>query len=1090
MALTIARSVLSGAIYKIVMTGFVESGTATSGTLTTLTDTSKSRVVNADAGRCIYIHTGTGTGAVGWVSSNTATVWTVEAFYLPDFQGGVTKISPDNTSQYGLLGTDADVYAAAVAGGWGSVTLTGNTYYFSDCLYIGDGTNKTGIQFTNSVQFGVYGTPRAFASAANTAVVLGRRTKTKSTRNGVTLLQYCTRADSTGSGYGANFGAQWDDLAGYVYVYGSTLKSKLHNVPTPNTVYAAFMLPYKFDFLQSSVDADGFGMFGTILGAFSRSNITNGQGLPLPMWLYSPNVKFDDVVIYASYQGLRIAYNYNGELKNCNLLDNTYPVHLYGAIDDSTKFSGLLRLINTQADLTAILVDTYVTGSIQKEYEWGLNANDGTNPIAGVKVFATNVSGTEVVNTVTDASGNIPTQSIIVQKRTGYAGALTSHAPHTYGFRKYGYFSDGATKTLTSKTDDGVKLRVNPYVVASEATAAAMTGITITSNATSLSSSHSLQDIYDRGQYLSQQSFITEPWTTSDGITFVQSAGRVFTPGAYADWTGKRLAGGTVAFGTPGTTSPRIGTITVQFTAAGSYVMTGADFGGTVTLTNTSGGAVTVELPAGVDYVNTGPSITIVEPQVYQSISVAGGIAGTRLQIFDLSGRGELYNGVPSSWPFTWTDSVPYAADIRFRVRAGKVGKLLVTQEAGTATLSSPAVGFLLAQTDAAIYNSKDIDGSGVSGIAIDDGNLIIELSSGTLVSTTRGFKLRVDAWKLFAYASWWETTEEGIRDEVQTVDAPDGGNIRIYSMGLKNTTSPSYTVEVYGAYVVDAVTGHSSELIDPSGGNICFAPDHVVVQYVNLAPDTAVVTGNMADMPAQVQAGLTAQGLTTTRAAKLDNLDAAVSTASGATSAEIWANATRTLTADPGAAAHATTQAAISALPTLATMEASTLAKDATVLTRLASADYTAPDNAGIAALPTLVEMEASTLAKDATVLTRLAAADYTEPDNTAIAAIDNRLPDLPAAAGEYTLGMSAILTGVNAIPTDPLRVGNYVAPDNAGIAALPTLAEIEAGALATVKAKTDALTVTSGAVDANIKSVRGQPITGTGSESDPWGP
>jgi hypothetical protein len=70
----------------------------------------------------------------------------------------------------------------------------------------------------------------------------------------------------------------------------------------------------------------------------------------------------------------------------------------------------------------------------------------------------------------------------------------------------------------------------------------------------------------------------------------------------------------------------------------------------------------------------------------------------------------------------------------------------------------------------------------------------------------------------------------------------------------------------------------------------------------------------------------------------------------------------------------------------------------------------------------------------------------------------------------------MSAILAGVNAIPADPLRAGDYVAPDNASIAA--------------VKAKTDALTISAGAVDANIKAVNGQVITGTGAESDPWGP
>lgn len=46
-----------------------------------------------------------------------------------------------------------------------------------------------------------------------------------------------------------------------------------------------------------------------------------------------------------------------------------------------------------------------------------------------------------------------------------------------------------------------------------------------------------------------------------------------------------------------------------------------------------------------------------------------------------------------------------------------------------------------------------------------------------------------------------------------------------------------------------------------------------------------------------------------------------------------------------------------LSTLPTLSEIEASTLAKESTVLSRLADADYVAPDNAGIAAIPSASE-------------------------------------------------------------------------------------------------------------------------------------
>ena len=46
-------------------------------------------------------------------------------------------------------------------------------------------------------------------------------------------------------------------------------------------------------------------------------------------------------------------------------------------------------------------------------------------------------------------------------------------------------------------------------------------------------------------------------------------------------------------------------------------------------------------------------------------------------------------------------------------------------------------------------------------------------------------------------------------------------------------------------------------------------------------------------------------------------------------------------------------------------------LAKEATVASRLAAADYIAPDNAGISALPTLAEMLAGGVAKESTLAT-----------------------------------------------------------------------------------------------------------------------
>lgn len=736
---------------------------------------------------------------------------------------------------------------------------------------------------------------------------------------------------------------------------------------------------------------------------------------------------------------------------------------------------------------------------------WSLNYTTG---LVGDRIALVQPSGNVALNEITDSSGKLLNQEYI--EATWNASNLVtpiSYGTPTLRIRKYGYLQVERPVSIAGPVVETISRDVNQYLVANEATALGY-AVTINGAAKTIATNTSAQNLYDHSQWWVAQSanvVYAEP-IDSDGSTLRFASGWVFTPGAAFDYGSLRVAGGTIAFGTPGTLSPRLGAITIRFTAAGTYAMGDADFGGAVTLTNTSGGAVTVELPAGVDYTNTGPSITVVEPQIYQSITVSGGVAGTTVQIFDLNGRGELANLVPTSWPYTWTDSIPYAADIRFRVRAGKVGKLLVTQEAGTATSAAPSVGFLLAQSDATVYNSKGIDGSAVTGISIVDGTLTIELSSGTLVSTARGFKIRVDAWKIFAYASWWETTEEGIRDEVRTVDAPDGANIRIYSMGLKNTSDPSYTVEIYGAYVVDAVTGYSADLNDPSGGNISYAPDHVVVQYVDLAPGSSVVTGDISDVAAQCQSALTAQGLTTTRAAKLDKLDANVSSAGGATALEIRSELAVEL---------ARIDVAVSTVggASLAEIEASTtLAKEATVASRLAASAYTAPDNAGISAINSRlpvnpaavsdVQVSGGFTAEDRiTLQAALPAADYVAPENAAILA----LPTL-AAIEASSLAKQEKLDAIDLrLPTAPAAVSDVQVTVNGGA----TAAEVWANAsrtltadpgasahattqtvLAAVKAKTDALTITSGNINANIEAVNGQPINGTGTESDPWRP
>jgi len=98
-----------------------------------------------------------------------------------------------------------------------------------------------------------------------------------------------------------------------------------------------------------------------------------------------------------------------------------------------------------------------------------------------------------------------------------------------------------------------------------------------------------------------------------------------------------------------------------------------------------------------------------------------------------------------------------------------------------------------------------------------------------------------------------------------------DQVNYRILNgFKLKNVTDPAIPLSVTGGWIVDDTTGYSIDTIDTSGGTIFNAPDHITA----ISTPITVITGDVSDIAAQVQAGLAAQGYTDTRATKIDSID------------------------------------------------------------------------------------------------------------------------------------------------------------------------------------------------------------------------
>lgn len=424
-------------------------------------------------------------------------------------------------------------------------------------------------------------------------------------------------------------------------------------------------------------------------------------------------------------------------------------------------------------------------------------------------------------------------------------------APFVTKCRHYGFLIQESNPNRT----------VDPYAVASEATAAAYTGVTINNTTKEISfavgTADTAQKFYDFHQATICDNLDYDVAISRAGTLFsLLSTWTVIDPYYSGDVT---WSGGTVQYSTYGTLADNLDGCIVEFadTGGGTYTFTGT-LSGTLDLRNLDADPITVEVPTGTtttDANNTGGAITVQEPQVYQSVTLTGGEAGSRVQLYDVTSSTELYNDVPGSWPFTWTDPDPYSADREIRLRvmwvSGADAKQFIDQIVGTVTDVSPALPYLVSQLDDAVYIANGIDGSALTGYAIVGTNLRIDVDDGTATWA-----------EMYAYQVYWLSTEDGIRDQDLYIQAIDTANYVFYGgFQIRNTSSPSVPLLITGGNG-EPSSGPATDLLDTTGGTI-FVNSAIVVPYSSGAAVTEQI----------VRDGLTSQGYTTTRANAIDTI-------------------------------------------------------------------------------------------------------------------------------------------------------------------------------------------------------------------------
>ena len=391
---------------------------------------------------------------------------------------------------------------------------------------------------------------------------------------------------------------------------------------------------------------------------------------------------------------------------------------------------------------------------LNENYYYNLKVNNNSSTaIQSANIFIKDSLNTVIGNFSSNASGDITQQTLLRQyfnfdtsiSDTYFNIKQQSVNPYLVRVRKYGYYFQDLSKTVSGQSSDVAVLQTNTNVIASEATALAYTGISINTSTQKLtiSSNHTIQEVYDYCQaWLAQSSNIA----TDEFLT--TSNGQAFTLGYDLEINNAILSGsGNISMPSK----------TLTFVGTGSTTLIVVD--------------------------STGTKV---------NISVSGYTLGSRIQIYNLTNSSEIYNAIPSntnlSVPVTWI------ADKSLRVRVARVSGVdadLPVVYIGT--LLNTGATFSVIQTPDVAYEANAIDGSSVSELAADYANIQIESNDVDGLTTVQ----RIYAW--FANNLM---TSTGIANFFGALTAEDSVNYKIDTsiINLKIQNISTTPLLLYGA--------------------------------------------------------------------------------------------------------------------------------------------------------------------------------------------------------------------------------------------------------------------------------------------------
>ncbi len=842
---------LSGS--TIIIDSGVAAGTATGGTSTTLTGTGFS---TAWANRIVWITGGTGAGQSRFIRTATTTTLTVEPAW---------DVNPASGSTFSVGYTWADIDAAMA-----SVTVSSANFYLVPnnlTLSAGGfiGSINEHVRFTVSVP--------VLTTAAGSLWQQGRLFASGVGAQGGSIeIAYAVASGFNDMG-----------LAGRVRFYRvntavltGTGNYRINDLTTSdgldfrdsyfNNFYVAARTADRIErcafntkpFWVKSAAAPALSNVGFIENSFIISG-DNGAGANSHYF----GLTFEGIPQDATFS--KPYWVWNTTTKEGTYFWNTAAPAFastfaasqwYSSAPGSGFYTG--RTVNVQtrqpngSALASVLIGLWNNAGNAAWFE-GVNAADGT-PVNSLTI-TTNASG-NYANPHPAVSGQ---SGLVVVERIIQSGA-TQYGPWTVRARKYGYLEAGGARTYANNAAETLIISVDAAITETNgATVAAYTTLETSAK------------FYDRYQYFLS---LAANIKTSNSLT---RSGSLINAGAL--------------------------NVVIDATAASVFSLVGNTLtikASTYTGDMTTTGLIT--LANGVTFVGTRTDAngTIAPPK---TVSITGLTAGSRLRVYNNTTATEVVNQIVAgtSYTATYNEGTGYTTGNTLTINAtwqsGTSAKLPFSTQS---VVGSTGWSALVSQQNDSVYNAIAVDGSTVTEFTADYPNVQVDISDPNGQTS-------VD--RLYAWFVYITTTESGIRNWLGGIVAEDAANFRVVTatLNLKIDNVSATGVEFTGGHrlyrddnatpLVSSTTG---------GGSISLFAGKVYTSVVSTA--SPVITGDISQVPAAVQSGMTAQGYSSGRAGNLDRLDVAVSTREAESAA-----ATRQTAL---IAEHDATQAAVAAIP------------------------------------------------------------------------------------------------------------------------------------------------------------------------------